>query len=513
MQPTNPGVSGPPRVSVGQSSARRDQLVGLALMLLCLAGVFVIQPLLTRLRTGTQDEAGKVVQAGIVPPPPAALNQMAAEFPRLTLGGFRGLLVPFLWKQAEDDKNERRWQDLDTTYNIIGKLQPYFVAVYKFNAWNQAYNLSAQWHGIDEKYQWVLEGLTHLYEGEQYSPHNADILLEEAQMYFLKLGGSFERIEYRQMWRDGIAHQFELGDNPEAGVTSPGTTALLDRHRRVRQFILMPQFRATLLEDPRNPQKQGYGVRIAGLRQKPDGTDDPVEFRYGLSPFYFAYIEYKRCLALGTPTSTGLQVIHAYPAMSLRLWCRDDDYYAQGKVCGMFFRSKQGEEAPAPEDIPDFDNQVMEIRDCYRNVQMVAPMAVQAFLDHLAVFPQNHNIHDKHILETKFLAQIADAESTMFEGLVSYYVGEGKTQRVLTPAARERLQASLPKYQAAVAGIQDYMDRTFPIRNNVAPQDRADYAKYQEALQGRVEGVRALLAAGPKDRIDFSFLWADTVER
>lgn len=491
------------RVTLGQSAARRAQLIGLALMVLCLVGVFLIQPVVSDMRL--EKRVNNVVVSGIVPAPPEAMKQLTAEFPRLTLGGFRGLLVPVLWHQSENNKNDRKWQDLNTTYNIIGKLQPYFVAVYVYNAWNQAYNLSAQWHGIDDKYQWVLEGLTHLYEGEQYNPRNPDILLEIAQMYFMKLGNSFERITYRQMWRDSIAHQYQLEDKKLSKSS-------VERHLRVRKFILLPQFHATLLDDVRHPNQLGYGIQVTGLRKKADGSDDPVSFRYGVSPFYFAYIEYKRCLQMGIPTTTSLAVAHGEPAMSLRLWCRDDSYFAQSTIREMFYRHADG--TPASPEIAGFEDKVLELRDCFRNVPFVSQMALEEFNTHLMAFPSNRSIHNKHMLETRFIAKVAEAESEMFEGLVSYYLGEQKTPRVITAEARQHLQASLPKYEAAIDSIQQYLDQIYPVaENGYVPADRADFTMFQTALQERAAGVKAMLLAGPNEPLDFSFLKSDTIER
>lgn len=492
---------------MGRSRARRDQLISLGLMALFLACIVAYQPLLTRMREGQSDAQGRVERPGIVPPPPTSgLAQMAAEFPRLTLGGFRGLLTPFLWQQAEENKNERRWQDLNTTYNIIGKLQPYFIGVYSFNAWNQAYNLSAQWHSIDEKYLWVLEGQAYLYEGERFNPGNPDILWEIGQMYFSKLGNAFERIEYREKWRNSIAHQYELGKIKDA------QSKVQEAHQRVHDLILRPQFRLELREDPENPANRGYGVRIWGLKPTVGGKEEPVEFPYGLSPFYFAYVEYQRCRAAGPTTMVGSNVTDAYPAMALRMWCRDDTYYSQSKCREMFYQSRDG--SPAPERIKDFDRLVDDVRLCYRNIDMVEPQALDLFAQHLGRYPGNHSVHDKHVLETQFIQKIAWAEHELFEGLVLYYLGEHSQMRVITPAARQRLQASLPKYEQAIGSVQEYLDKSFPIRPGmIPPEERADFDKYLNALRQRIEGVRAMLAASPGERLDFSFLMPDTVER
>ena len=53
----------------------------------------------------------------IVVEPAAPLRSLAIQFPRLTLGGFRGGLATILWIQAENDKNDRNWIQLETKYD------------------------------------------------------------------------------------------------------------------------------------------------------------------------------------------------------------------------------------------------------------------------------------------------------------------------------------------------------------------------------------------------------------
>src|SRR5207248_4726817 len=133
--------------------------------------------------------------------------------------------------QADEDKHDRKWLDLETKYDIIVALQPYFSSVYIFHSWNQAYNLSAQWQEEDIKYKWVLDGLAYLYKGEEYNPGNPDIYLEEGHLYFLKLGGAAERIFYREHWRNDQARLHELNNIKE--VKDDATVAL----KHVREII------------------------------------------------------------------------------------------------------------------------------------------------------------------------------------------------------------------------------------------------------------------------------------
>jgi len=473
-------------VTLGQSRARREQLIALAVAAVLLGLILLLQPILTARR------------AAIVPPTEATARQLAVEFPKLTLGGFRGFLAMYLWQEAEEDKNERRWVELETKYNYIGQLEPYFVTVYVYNAWNEAYNLSAQWHGIDEKFKWVLDGLAHLYVGEGHNPDNPDLLLEESQMYFLKLGTSFERIDYRKMWRDRIRHQYLLGKTADASETRA-----LETHQRVRNIIMRPYFNATLLpKDDQHPNELGYGISVTGLF--PDKPHRAVEFRYGVSPFYFAFVEYQRMRATGRPTTMGYQVVDAYGGMSLRLWCHDDLYYANSVVAEIFADGAPGAAMPR-----DFNDRVFEIRDCYRNVQMNAPHALDEFEAHLQRFPTNRGIHRKHMLETEFMAAIGAAEGKMFDGLVAWQVAK----REMTPAVQQELERSLPLYDKAIASITRYMDEILPTRNGQVHPDRADYEKLATAMRARSAGVRALVASEPGATVDMKWLQLAPVER
>jgi len=197
-------------------------------------------------------------------------------------------------------------------------------------------------------------------------------------------------------------------------------------------------FHTEELKDPSGSTAKGWGIRIFPdidektgfnlLKDRADGgkDTDPIDFRYGVSPFYFAYIEYKRCLALPVaPTYTGLRIIDAWPAMSLRLWCRDDLYYTGDTMRQLF--------GPKPDtgllnNKEAFNAKVAEIHDCYRNIQMIAPRAVDLFNQHLGPtkYPENKNVHTKHILEAQSYKEISKAETKLFDALVKWHLNGEK---------------------------------------------------------------------------------------
>jgi hypothetical protein len=442
----------------------------------------------------------------------SSLQSLAITFPRLTLGGFRGIISTMLWLQAEDDKESRRWYELQTKYDMIATLQPYFATVYIFHAWNQAFNLSAQWHDVDTKYKWVLDGLAYLYGGERYIPRNPDLALAEAQeMFYVKLGGSFERTFYRAHWRADLTRLHELQD---AKLEKGSAT---DALAHVKEFAQRPEFKLTLMPDPAGASKElGYGVSATDPdlfihRQDGKRPEDPVEFRYGMSPFYFAYHAFNRTLTFGEPSMTGMNVLESEPAMSLRLWCRDDLYYSMDAMNQMFNAN-----TPALLDAKVMPAKVAEIRDCYRNVQMIAPRSVELFKQYLVKWSTTdmgrltENTHRKHVAETESYQKIGLAESQLFNALVQWQIDGRK----LTPKVKEMLAAALPLYDDAIAAANKWVDTAYPIKpGEPVPPERADIALYPFNVGVRKAGIEAMLKLDPGQKPDMSFLEAEVVER
>ena len=487
--------------SVLRSAARRDQLVASVLALVLLVAAILLRPVLGQMKRD-------IVKAPGGPAAEASLKRLAIEFPRLTLGGFRGLLATILWQRAEEAKNDRQWMRLETLYDSIAVLQPYIVSVYVFHAWNQAYNLSAQWHEQENKYKWVLDGLSYLYKGEDYNPGAADIQYEQANMYFLKLGGSFERIFYREQWRTDLARLYQLG---EVGGDTPQTAAL----RHVRDFASRPEFKINLLEDPRGlTNKKGYGVEITHFPD--DATEGPTLKRYyGVSPFYFAYRAYQRTLAnREKPTTTGISVIDAWPAMSLRLWCRDDLYYSAGKV---WLWGRRMMERPPTVKLSqrideiisrgDFSHDRDELRDCFANIQLAAPKAVTLFGEHLNRFPGNEGVHKKHKEETRYYQALGSAENATLEFVSQFIENRGRP----SPELQQKQQAAVALYRKAQTSLNNWINTLFPNeqdrKNN---PDIRDYQKYGEAMDIRIAGLTKLMTAIEDDKTredaDFTFL-------
>jgi hypothetical protein len=522
-------------MSAWRSKATTDQAIALVLGVALLATSALLRHALRKWRTTPDANGTQLVRED--PESEKTLSSLAVTFPRLTLGGMRGIASTALWIQAEDDKNNRKWIDLETKYDLIGALQPYFSSVYIYHAWNQAYNLSAQWRDLDTKYKWILDGITYLYKGEDFNPGTPDILVEEAQLYALKLGGAAERITYRAHWRSDISRLHELNGKEEA----QDDKAVALKH--VRDIVtrrdprdppwdpkdgpaMKSYFHTEELPDPaQRADGTGWGLRIypdidreTGFNLFADRGDgkrptEPMDFRYGVSPYYFAYIEYKRCVTLATkPTYTGTQVLAAWPAMSLRLWCRDDLYYTGDTMRQLF--------GPTPDqsvlgNTEAFNAKIQEIRDCYRNIQMIAPRAVDLFAAHIAKYPDARFIHTKHILETESYKEISKAEMKLFDTLAAWQLN-GRKLDDQDGSIRKGLMQADDLYKAAYPVTIKWVDNIYPVKEGepVNP-DRYDFERYANELQARSRGIEAMLTTPEGQAPDMRFLGPehDVVER
>src|SRR5439155_20915655 len=77
---------------------------------------------------------------------------------RLTLTGSRGLVVTYLWYQADLKKTRHEWNELELLVKSIITLQPHFINPWIFQSWNLAYNVSAESDRIRDKYFYISRG-------------------------------------------------------------------------------------------------------------------------------------------------------------------------------------------------------------------------------------------------------------------------------------------------------------------------------------------------------------------
>lgn len=113
-------------------------------------------------------------------------------FATVAMGAFRGLVVDILWMRADKLKEEGQFFDAKQLAEWITTLQPRFAAVWDFQAWNMAYNISvampaSQW---EERWRWVRNGYELLRDKAiPQNPHSILLYRSLAWIFQHKIGG------------------------------------------------------------------------------------------------------------------------------------------------------------------------------------------------------------------------------------------------------------------------------------------------------------------------------------
>ena len=126
----------------------------------------------------------------------------ASETIKLATLGMRGVAANLLWSKAEECKLKEDWTGLSATLEQIANLQPNYISVWRFQAWNLSYNISAEWDDYHDRYYWVIKGIEFLEKGIDYNAHEPRLLTDVGWFSSHKIGKSDERLQYRRLFRE-----------------------------------------------------------------------------------------------------------------------------------------------------------------------------------------------------------------------------------------------------------------------------------------------------------------------
>jgi hypothetical protein len=144
---------------------------------------------------------------GDLDPSGAAMN--------LVLLGLRGVAANILWIQAEDQKNHKDWEQMRATTEQIIRLQPHYAKVWEYNGWNLAFNVSAEWDAVPDRYFWVKEGGKFLQKGVGRNRRSSDLHWHVGRVYGPKIGLSDEARFFRRYFRQDPDPKFNGNPDPD----------------------------------------------------------------------------------------------------------------------------------------------------------------------------------------------------------------------------------------------------------------------------------------------------------
>ena len=105
-------------------------------------------------------------------------------FGTVAAGGFRAMVIDYLWMRATLLERRKDYYQLRATYELLARLQPRAESVWQFNAMNLAYNIAAEYHTPASRYHWVTEGIKLNRRGLQFVPDSLELRYQMAFFLF-----------------------------------------------------------------------------------------------------------------------------------------------------------------------------------------------------------------------------------------------------------------------------------------------------------------------------------------
>jgi hypothetical protein len=129
---------------------------------------------------------------GDVDPTSATMN--------LVLLGMRGVAASVLWSKADEYKDKKNFSQLEQTVESIILLQPHFKSVWRFQAWNLGYNVSAECDAVADRYYWVKRGAKFMMRGVSRNRQVPELYFDTGTFLGNKLGTADEKESYRKFF-------------------------------------------------------------------------------------------------------------------------------------------------------------------------------------------------------------------------------------------------------------------------------------------------------------------------
>jgi len=189
------------------AAMQRNRIIQLVTALLIVATVFGAGGIGTKVRAerkelqlGLEGQLDESVPADIV-------------LAYTMFGAFRGMIVDWMWHRATEMKDQGKHYEAYRLAENITKLMHNFPDVWRFHAWNMAFNISVTTHTPEERWDWVHKGIRLLREeGIRYNPNSEMLYKELAWIFFFKVGGNTDDQHWYYKRRMAFEWHEVLGD-------------------------------------------------------------------------------------------------------------------------------------------------------------------------------------------------------------------------------------------------------------------------------------------------------------
>ncbi|RIK64507.1 MAG: hypothetical protein DCC65_14400 [Planctomycetota bacterium] len=185
----------------------------------------------------------------VLPPLPKTIRPSMLLTPMLALG--RAPLVDYLWIRATTLKEEGRYFDAYQLSEMICELQPKFGAVWGFQGWNMAYNISVTCKTPEERWRWVRNGYELIRDrGIPLNPNNTQLYRELAWILFHKVGDYMDEMHNYYKLQFALIMEDILGDAPPEYHRDGRVPGDYYRDYDFASLAAMPRTYEELIKDP-----------------------------------------------------------------------------------------------------------------------------------------------------------------------------------------------------------------------------------------------------------------------
>jgi hypothetical protein len=219
---------------VGQKMNFRMRLYKPALLMLAAVLFCAVAQMQTRLNADRKE-------LGLTRMDPLENAPPVLAFTTVALGGFRGLIANALWIRLNDLQLEDKYFEMVQLADWITKLQPHMAAVWQFQAWNMAYNISVKFKDYEDRWRWVKRGIELLRDnGLRYNPDKTPMYRDLSWIFQHKIGAYLDDAHMLYKLRLAQEMQEVLGGRPDfKQLLNPTTPEWKERVRKLREVYKM----------------------------------------------------------------------------------------------------------------------------------------------------------------------------------------------------------------------------------------------------------------------------------
>jgi hypothetical protein len=125
-----------------------------------------------------------------------------SEALKLATLGLRGPAVNIMWQKANEYKMNEDWMGFSAALEQIIRLQPNFINVWRFQAWNLSYNISVEFDDYRDRFYWVMKGINFIIDGTRYNKKEPRLLYDVGWFIAQKIGRADEKEQYRKLFKE-----------------------------------------------------------------------------------------------------------------------------------------------------------------------------------------------------------------------------------------------------------------------------------------------------------------------